>query len=120
MPRATPASRQRGLSLFGLLFWGVVIVFTVIIGAKVTPTVMEYFTIQRLVNKIASGNPPSVAAAKAEFERAIGIEYSVGISSQDLDVTKENDKVKIFFKYQREVPLGGPAFLLLKYEGQSN
>ena len=120
MSRATSAAHQRGFTLFGLLFWGALIAFTVIIGAKVAPTVMEYYTIQRTVNKIASGNPPSVAAAKSEFDRAKSIEYSIGIASSDLQITKENDKVKIFFAYEREVPLGGPAYLLLKYEGQSN
>jgi hypothetical protein len=120
MPRAPRAATQRGVTLFGLLFWGAFLAFAVVIGAKVTPTVMEYYTIVRSVNKIAAGNPLSVAAAKAEFERIKSVEYSIGISSNDLVITKENDKVKISFAYDREVPLGGPAYLLLKYEGQSN
>ena len=120
MPRASSMSRQRGISLLGLLFWGALIAFAVIIGAKVSPTVMEYYTIQRTVNKIASGSPASVAAAKLEFDRIKSVEYSIGINSADLQITKENDKVKIYFAYDREVHLGGPAYLLLKYEGQSN
>ncbi len=120
MPRAMPAPRQQGISLIGLLFWGAVIAFAVVIGAKVSPTVMEYYTIQRTVNKIASGNPPTVAAARAEFDRVKSVEYSIGIASSDLEITKENDKVKILFAYERQIALGGPAYLLLKYEGQSN
>lgn len=118
MPLA--ARRQRGLSLLGLLFWGAVIAMTAVIGAKVTPTVMEYYTIKRAVDTIARGNPATVAAAKAEFERIRQVEYSIQISGNDLEVSKENDKVKIHFAYSREVALGGPVYLLLKYEGQSN
>lgn len=112
--------RQRGVTLFGLLFWGVLIAFMAVVGAKVTPTVMEYFTIKRAVAKVASGNPATVAAARADFERIKQIEYSIGIEANELEITKENDKVKIYFAYQREIALGGPVYLLLKYEGSSN
>ncbi|MBB5204390.1 hypothetical protein HNQ51_001704 [Inhella inkyongensis] len=112
-------SRQRGVSLFGLLFWGVVIAFTVVVGAKIVPTVMEYSTILRAVNKVAQSNPATVAAARAEFARTKDVEYSIQIDPNSLQITKENDKVKISFAYEREIALGGPVFLLLKYEGES-
>lgn len=122
MPHALSSrpTRQRGVTLFGLLFWGVLIAFTAVVGAKISPTVIEYQTIRTTVNRIASGNPATVAQAKAEFERAKQVEYSIGIGANDLEVTKDNDKVKIRFAYSREIPIGGPVFLLLKYEGQSN
>ena len=111
--------RQRGVTLIGLLFWGVVIAFLAVVGMKVVPTVMEYFTIQKTVNKIAMGNPGTVAAAKAEFQRAKDVEYSIQLDPADLVVTKENDKVVIEFAYQREIHIGGPAYLVMKYEGRS-
>ncbi len=114
------ARQQRGLTLIGLLFWGVVIAFVAVVGMKVVPTVMEYFTIQKAVNKIASMNPPTVSAVRSEFQRVKEIEYSILIDPADLIVTKENDKVVIAFAYQREIHIGGPAFLVLKYEGQSH
>ena len=114
------AHRQRGISLFGMLFWGVLIAFTAVVGVKVTPTVMEYFTIKRAVDTVARNNPATVAQAKAEFERIKQVEYSIQISANDLDITKDNDKVRIHFAYDREVSLGGPVYLLIKYEGQSN
>lgn len=122
MPRAISRrpSRQRGITLIGLLFWGVLIAFTAVVGARTTPTVMEYFTIKRAVDAVARSNPTTVAQARSEFERIKSIEYSIQISGSDLEVTKENEKVKIHFAYAREIPLGGPAYLLLKFEGQSN
>jgi hypothetical protein len=122
MSRAIPTyrSNQRGVTLFGLLFWGVTIAFLAVVGAKVTPTVMEYYTIVRAVNKVAQGNPATVAQARAEFQRIKSVEYSIEISPNDLEITRENDKVKIRFAYDREIGLGGPVYLLMKYEGQSN
>src|SRR6185369_12952347 len=45
--------RERGVTLFGLLFWAIVIGFGALIVLRVLPTMNEFFTIQRAVNKIA-------------------------------------------------------------------
>ncbi|MCE2915027.1 MAG: DUF4845 domain-containing protein [Rubrivivax sp.] len=112
---------QRGLTMFGLLFWAVVIGFIGYLAVRTFPTVTEYFTIQRIVKKIAAEQPATVAEARAAFDRQREIDYGVtSISGKDLTVTKENDKVVIKFAYEREIPLFGPVFLLLKYDGQSN
>lgn len=117
---SVPLPRQRGVTLFGLLFWGVLIAFTAVVGAKVTPKVMEYYTIKRAVDTVARSNPATVPAARAEFERIKQVEYSIELPASELEVTKDNDKVKINFAYSREIPIGGPVYLLLKFEGQSN
>jgi len=117
MPQAP--RRQRGVTLFGLLFWGVFIAFTFVVGAKVFPTVMEYWDTKKAVTKIAQDNPPTVAAARAAFVKQKTIEYSIKLSAEELQITKENDKVRISFAYEREIALGGPVYLLLKYEGSS-
>ena len=47
------AGRQRGLSLIGLLFWAILISGAALLAMKVLPSLNEYFTIQRAVNKLA-------------------------------------------------------------------
>ncbi|WP_077034224.1 DUF4845 domain-containing protein [Pelomonas sp. KK5] len=122
MPRS-PARKvhQGGISLVGLLFWGVVVAFVGVVAAKTVPTVIEYFTIKRVVNRIVVSNPSTVPAVRAEFDRAKQVEYGIeSIAAGDLVVTKENDKLKISFAYDKQIELFGPVFLLIKYEGQSN
>jgi len=114
-------SRARGISLLGLLFWAVLLACGCVVVAKVVPTVMEYYTIQNAINRIAKNNPGTVPAAKAEFERIKQIEYSIqSITGNDLVVSKENDKVRISFAYERQIELFGPVSLLIKYQGHSN
>ena len=116
-----PPRAQRGISLIGLLFWAVVLAFVGITTAKVLPTVLEYFTIKRVIHRIAQDNPATVPAVRAAFDKAKTVEYSVdSVSSQDLVVTKDNDKLVISFAYDKQVELFGPVFLLIKYEGNSN
>jgi hypothetical protein len=115
------ASRQRGVTLFGLLFWAVVVGFVALIGMRVLPALNEYFTIKRTVNKIASSDGQTVAEIRSAFEKQKDIEYSiVSITGKDLVITKENDKVVVSFAYDKEVELVSPVFLLIKFEGRSN
>ena len=113
--------QQRGLSLIGLLFWGVVVAFAAVVLARVFPTVLEFYTIQKVVDRIAVANPATVPAVRAEFDRATQIEFSINsISAQDLVVTKDNDKLQIAFAYDKQIDLAGPVFLLIKYQGKSH
>ena len=116
----SPQSRQRGLTLFGLMFWAIVIGFLAYVLVRVLPTLNEYATIQRAVEKIAATQPATVAEARQAFDRQRDLEYSISaITSKDLQVTKENDKVVISFAYDKEILIYGPVFILIKYEGRS-
>jgi hypothetical protein len=113
-------ARQGGFTLFGLLFWAIAIGFLGYLAIRVVPTVNEYLTIQSLVNKVAEAPPASVPEIRSAFDRYREIEYSVkSIAGKDLDISKEGNRVVITFAYEKEVPLGGPAYLLLKYRGRS-
>lgn len=112
--------RQRGITLFGLLFWAVIIAFVALVGMRVFPTVTEYYSIQNVVSKIAKDGGTTVPEIRAAFERAKQIEYGMtSISAADLVVTKENEKVVISFAYDKEVEIFDPVYLLIKYQGRS-
>jgi hypothetical protein len=114
---------QRGVTLIGLLFWGVLVAMVALVVIRVLPTINEFTTIQRAVKKIATDGPATVAEARKAFGRQRDIEYSISsIGPEDLQITKENDKVVIRFEYNKEIPLVEPVYLLIKYsgEGRSN
>ncbi|WP_457423662.1 DUF4845 domain-containing protein [Roseateles sp. P5_E7] len=113
--------RQRGLSLIGLLFWGAIAAVTAVVGMKVFPTVLEYYTVKRVVNRIAASNPTTVPQVRQEFDRSTAVEYSIqSIKSGDLVVSKDsNDKVVIEFGWDKEIDVFGPVYLLIKYRGKS-
>jgi len=116
-----PARRQQGITLFGLLFWAILISMAAYVVMQVFPTVNEYLTIKRTVEKVAAASPPTVAEARAAFDRQREIEYSIStISGKDLEVTKVNEKVVISFAYDKQIPIYGPVFILIKYEGRTS
>jgi hypothetical protein len=106
--------------MFSLLFWGILVGFAGYLVVRVLPTVNEYMTIQRTVEKIAKEGPATVAAARQAFDKQKDIEYAIAsISGKDLTITKEDDKVVIAFAYEKEIPVMGPVFVLIKYAGRS-
>jgi hypothetical protein len=112
---------QRGMSLIGLMAWAIIIGFIGYVAVRVLPTMNEFFTIQRAVNRVAADSPPTVGEVRKAFDKQKDIEYSItSISGKDLEVTKENDKLVIRFAYDKEIPLVEPVYLLLKYKGRSN
>ncbi len=119
-PRSVARSRQRGVTLFGLAFWGIFVGFFAYVLMQCLPTVNEYLTIQRAIDSIAKTNPATVAEARLAFDKQKQVDYGiVEVSGKDLVVTKENDKVVLAFAYDKLIPLYGPVFVLVKYEGRS-
>jgi hypothetical protein len=111
---------QRGITLFGLLFWAIVIGFVALLGLRVLPTVNEYLTIKRAVEQIAASGQTTVPEIRAAFDKQTQIEYSIqSITSKDLEITKINEKVVIAFSYGKEIEIFSPVYLLIKYEGRS-
>jgi hypothetical protein len=110
-------SSQRGITFIGLLFIGGILAVIGVIVAQVVPTLVELQAVHKAVNKARDGN--SVPEVRMIFDKAAQIDDIKSISAKDLDITKEGEKVVIKFAYQREIHLAGPAWLTLKYDGQS-
>ncbi len=110
-------SKQRGISFIGLLFVGGVLAMAGVIAAQVFPTVVELMAIQKAVQRASAGQ--SVVEVRSIFDKATEIDAISSITGKDLEVSKQGDKVVVAFAYQREIHLVGPAFLTLKYTGQS-
>jgi hypothetical protein len=110
---------QKGVSLLGLIFWAIFLAFFTVVGLKVLPTVGEYFTIKKAVKKIAVDGALTVPEVRTAFERQKAIDEMGSLSSKDLEITKENDKLVIKFAYEKQIEVMAPVFLLIKYEGSS-
>ena len=111
-------ARQRGISFIGLLFVAVVIGCVGVVVAQVIPTLIEYQAILKAANKAKEGT--TVPEVRAIFDRAQAIDDFQSVTGKDLGVQKVGDKVVVSFAYDREIHLFGPAYLVLKYKGQSS
>lgn len=110
---------QRGITLVGLVFWAIVVAFGALLVLRVFPSVNEYWTIKRAVEKIAKENPSTVPAVIAAFERQTSVEFAIqSIKGTDLEVTKDGDTLVISFAYDKLIDLVDPVYLLIRYKGE--
>ena len=115
-----PQSQQRGVTLIGLLSWSILVGFVGYMVIRVIPTISESYTIQGVIERLAAVPPATVPEIRSAFNRQKQIDATiVSIGGEDLDITKENDKVVIGFAYEKEIPMFGPVYLLIKYAGRS-
>jgi hypothetical protein len=109
--------KQRGITFLGLIVVGGILVFGAIVGMQVFPTYIEFLAIQKAAKKASAGN--TVPEVRSIFDKAAQIDTINSIAGKDLEVGKQGDKVVVSFAYQREIHLGGPAYLVMKYQGSS-
>lgn len=119
LPTFAPARRQHGLSLLGLLVFGIIAVTLVVLGMRVMPSALEYFAIKRALNTIASSGVTSPVDVQRAFNRQAAIDDFTSVTGQDLMIVRDGQQIEISFSYEKRVPLFGPATLLILYEGST-
>lgn len=110
---------QRGVTVIGMMFFGVVAALLIVLTAKVVPTVTEYLAIQKAVNRAAQSGT-TVSEIRSAFERAKAADYFEAISGKDLEIRKDGERIVVEFAYDKEIHLFGPVYLLLKYRGHNS
>jgi sensor histidine kinase regulating citrate/malate metabolism len=110
-------SRQRGISFITLIFILAVLGGLGAVVLQTLPSFLEYQATIKAVNKAKEG--ATVAEVRNIFDKAAQVDDITSITGKDLEVTKNGDQVVVAFSYQKEFHLFGPAWLLMKYAGQS-
>ncbi len=109
---------QGGFTMLGLAFWGFLLAMVVMLVLKLFTPVNEYFTLRRTIQEIKNDNPATVQEVRRAFEKFQRVEYVIqSIGPNDLEVDVNGSVTEIRFAYDKEVPLFGPVFLLIKFRG---
>ena len=100
--------RQKGLTLSGFIMGIVVLAVFALVGMKIGPPYLEYLSIKKQLQVIA--NDPEATqsqrrAIEAAFERRSQMEDIKSLTSKDLQINKQGDKVVITGEYSVCVPL---------------
>ncbi|WP_147473783.1 DUF4845 domain-containing protein [Allofranklinella schreckenbergeri] len=115
------ASRQRGMTFISLCLLAAVLVFAGYVVFKSVPVMTEYLAIKRVLKQASAGS--TVLEIRQIYDRVASIEYleqyANPVSSKDLQVSKQNDRVVVDVDYVREIPLVGPAYLTYKLHASS-
>lgn len=116
--------KQRGMTFIGLVLVIAAIVFVAVIGMKLVPAYIEYFSVKKAITKIA--NDPSFkemskADIIASFDRTATIDNITVINGKDLAVERdEAGHTVVTANYQALVPLIGNVSALLDFTASTD
>jgi hypothetical protein len=114
---------QRGVTLTGLITWGVIIALLAVLGMKVSPHVIEFYKVRNAMKAIANDGSiksGTVADVRNSFDRRADTDYIETIKGSDIDITKEGNSLVLSISYSRQIPLFGPVSLVIDFEAASN
>ncbi len=111
---------QRGVTLSGMLMWGIGLALVAILGMKVFPSVLEYYKILKdakaTVNNLQPG--ATVPDVRRAFSKYAEVDL-LDIKPEDLEITKNGNQIVINFAYEKRIPLFWNASLLIEYSGST-
>src|SRR5512137_1451726 len=112
---------QRGLSMIGFLFAAVVVVVVVMLGFRVMPAYVEYYSVQKALRQAIDEvrNPNSAAEVRAAFQKHADAGYIDSVSGADVEVSKFKNEVTASASWTRKLPLVANASLLLEFDASA-
>lgn len=111
-------SRQRGLSIIGFLFVAAVLVAVAMIGFRVTPAYIEYYSVEKALQR-AVDDAKDLNSAKeiqASFQKYADAGYIESVRGSDIDVTKRGNEVTAAVSWTRKLHMVGNASLFLEFD----
>ena len=114
-------TRQRGLSMIGFLFVAVVVVVCVMIGFRVAPAYIEYYSVNKALEKALweTKDLNSAAEIRKNFQRVADAGYIESITEKDLEIVKNKNQYTASASWTRKLPLVANASLLLDFEASA-
>ena len=113
--------KQHGITMTGFLVTAVILVIIALLGFKIAPPYMEYYTIKKQIKLVA--NEVSVTDRRTvenAFDRRAVVENITAISPKDLEITKDGDRVILSVEYSVKVPLVGNLSALMDFNASSD
>ena len=113
-------TRMQGVSILGLVFVLIVLIFAALLGFKLIPPILEYRAMKGAIVAIARERQnASVADIRRAFESRQAIDDFQAVKPADLDISKQGNQVVIAFAYRKEVHLFGNVGLYLDFSANS-
>lgn len=114
--------KQRGATLVGMLFVGMLVVFAAVVVMKIVPAYIEYISVRKVL--VAMAADPNLKDAKPaqvreSYIRRAGIDNITAVRPEDLDISREDGKLVLGAKYRVEKPLFGNVGVYIDFNAST-
>jgi hypothetical protein len=109
--------RQRGLTIIGFLLLAAVVVVFALVGFRVLPSYIEYYTVQKALEAtLADQSNITPQDIRRSLERRINADYVDSVRASDVTVSKEGNQVVASLEWQKTLHMVGNASILLDFQ----
>jgi len=114
-------TRQRGLSMLAFLFVTVVVLIVAMLGFRVLPAYIEYYSVQKALEQALhdAKDLNSTAEVRNAFQKRADAGYIESVQGRDVEVIKTRNEVTASASWTRKLPLVANASLLLEFEASA-
>jgi hypothetical protein len=119
--RGARRGRQRGVSIIGFLFVAAVLIVVALVGFRVLPSYVEYFTVQKaLEQSLADASNQTPQDLRRSLERRLSADYVDAVRASDLTVSRDGNTIVASLAWQKILHMAGNASILLDFEATAN
>lgn len=113
--------RQRGLTIIGFVLVAVVVGIFVVVGARMVPAYIEYYSVQKSIEKSLydARDPGSIGEVRRTFEKYLATDYIESVRPSDLEMTKEGNQTTVSVAWTRILPLVANVSLYIEFEAKA-
>jgi hypothetical protein len=113
---------QQGMTFFGVIFVGFVLVGGAILVMKLIPPYLEYWSVKKIITVMAKD--PSLPGmtqqeARASFDRRAVIDNVNVIEGSDLEISKDRGTTVVSTNYSVTVPIAGNLSALMEFQAST-
>ena len=113
---------QGGLTMIGFLFVAAVAVVVALVGFRVTPAYIEYFSVQKALQQAIEEvrDPTASVDVRRAFQRRVDSGYIESVRASDIEITKDRNEVTASASWTRKLHLVSNVSLFLEFEASAS
>ncbi|MFO1396637.1 MAG: DUF4845 domain-containing protein [Burkholderiales bacterium] len=122
MKQGRGVQAQRGMSIIGFLFVVAVVIVVALVGFRMVPAYIEWYTIQKALDAAVAdaGNDPSLNNIRKAMERKLSADYADAVSAKDVNVVKNGNTITAQVSWQKVLPMVGNVSILIDFDAQAS
>jgi len=113
---------QQGMTFFGVMFVGMVLIFGAILVMKLIPPYLEFWSVKKIIGVMAKDSTlpgMTVPEIRQSFDRRSIIDNVTVIKGSDLEIAKDRGATVVNANYTVTVPIAGNLSALMEFQAST-
>ena len=112
---------QKGLTILGFIFVAAVVLSVAMIGFRVLPSYIEYFSVVKILKQTLDAAPEGETRSqfRRDFDLRTSADYIDSVRGSDVELSKQDNHIVASTEWTKTLPLVGNVSLLLEFQASA-